>query len=416
MKKSRVIPLLFSLWPLFASAAGNISPTDKYAWSDTAGWTSFNATNGGVSVHDDHLEGFAWAENVGWIKLGSHAGGGYFTYANSSAGDWGVNLNGAALSGYGWSETAGWIRFDPSNGGVTLNPANGVFDGWAWSENLGWIHFKGSAPAYNVLLAPRQQVNSLLVEAANPLNIRATVHGSGVHLSGDGGASWTPAATQPGDRRLKASVASPLVPATMYTASHGSGLFKSVDSGLNWTACANTGLNPNGYSLIIGGNGTLYAATKGGIFASADCAAWSAASTGLPNNAGLYGQTVLTIDPAAPAILYAGIDGNGVYRSADSGNTWTAATIQPATTAIRALQIKPGNSATLFAATYGGGAFKSGDSGATWSACPTQPANLKLLSLAMDGGGKLYAGTEDGVFVSANDCGNWTAMNAGLPL
>lgn len=415
MKTPLIFWALISLFPAAAGAIGNISPSDKYAWSEAAGWSNFNPSNGGVGVYDDHLEGLVWAENVGWIKLGSHNGGGYFTYANSSAGDWGVNLNGAVLSGYGWSETAGWIRFDPSNGGVTLNPANGVFDGWAWSENLGWIHFKGNSPAYNVLLAPSQQVNSLLVEAANPLNIRATVEGSGIHLSGDGGASWTPAATQPGDRRLKASVVSPLVPAMMYAASHGSGLFKSTDSGLNWTACANTGLNPNVYSLTIGGSGTLYAATKGGIFASADCAAWSAASTGLPSNAGLYSRTALAIDPAAPAILYAGIDGNGVYRSANSGNTWTAATIQPATTAVRALQIKPGNSATLFAATYGGGAFKSSDSGATWSACPTQPANLNLLSLAMDGGGKLYAGTEGGVFVSANDCGGWTAMNTGLP-
>lgn len=124
--------------------------------------------------------------------------------------------------------------------------------------------------------------------------------------------------------------------------------------------------------------------------------------------------TAIVIDAAAPAKLYTGFDGAGVYRSGDGGATWTAADTQPANLRVKALAIKP-DGTRLFAATYGGGAFTSGDSGASWSACAGQPGSANLLSLALGADGKLYAGSEVGVFVSTDDCVSWTAMNTGLP-
>jgi hypothetical protein len=50
-------------------AAGNINTTDKWAWGTNVGWVNFSPTDGGVTVYDDHLEGYAWAENIGWIHL-----------------------------------------------------------------------------------------------------------------------------------------------------------------------------------------------------------------------------------------------------------------------------------------------------------------------------------------------------------
>ena len=126
----------------------------------------------------------------------------------------------------------------------------------------------------------------------------------------------------------------------------------------------------------------------------------------------------VVIDPAAPATLYAGIDGAGVYKSSNSGGLWTAAATQPGNRQVKALAIKPGDSTRLFAATYGGGVFKSSDSGVNWAACLNTNGGLtnqNLLSLAMDAPGKLYAGSEAGVFVSTDGCDNWTAMNNGMP-
>jgi hypothetical protein len=119
------------------------------------GWINFapNCTGcEGVAVYSDHLEGYAWGENIGRIRLGTHTGGGAHTYGNTSATDYGVNRNpDGALSGYAWGTNVGWINFNPTNGGVTIDPATGSFDGYAWGENIGWIHFKNADPAYNVV-------------------------------------------------------------------------------------------------------------------------------------------------------------------------------------------------------------------------------------------------------------------------
>ena len=144
----------------FAVELGQISGTDKYAWSETSGWLNFKPTNGGVTVHAQYLSGYAWAANVGWVKLGADGGG---PYANTDSTNWGVNRDAAgALSGYAWGENVGWINFDHDHdqGQVTIDPVSGDFDGYAWSANLGYIHFQNAESAY--------KVQSSAVVASNP--------------------------------------------------------------------------------------------------------------------------------------------------------------------------------------------------------------------------------------------------------
>lgn len=123
----------------------------------------------------------------------------------------------------------------------------------------------------------------------------------------------------------------------------------------------------------------------------------------------------IVVDPNVSTTLYAGLAGAGIYKSTNGGTSWTAATTQPSNTRIKAVVINKSDTAILYAATYGGGVFKSTNSGLDWTACGAQPANVKLKSLVMDGNGKLLAGTEAGVFLSADGCASWVAMNAGLP-
>jgi hypothetical protein len=82
-------------------------------------------------------------------------------YANDAANTYGVNNDGSGnLSGYAWGTNVGWINFNPSDGGVTIDPSTGSFDGYAWAENVGWIHFKGTAPAYNVVITSQDAVQT----------------------------------------------------------------------------------------------------------------------------------------------------------------------------------------------------------------------------------------------------------------
>jgi ligand-binding sensor domain-containing protein len=240
--------------------------------------------------------------------------------------------------------------------------------------------------------------------------------GEGIWKSADNGETWTAAAAQPADKHVRGLVIHPSTRSTLYAGTYGGGMYTSEDSGDAWSACANTGLtNPNAVSLAIDPSGILYAGTEGGIFTSADCSTWSAVNTGLTVDAATP-PVAIAIDPTTPATLYAGLDGAGVWKSADSGGSWSAATTQPTNNRIKALVIEPGDSTMLFAATYGGGVFTSADSGDNWAACAnTNLANQNVISLVSDASGKLYAGTEAGVFVSADGCATWTAMNSGLP-
>jgi len=145
---------LLTLLVVTATYAANIDITDKWAYGINTGWLNFAPTHGsGMTVYDDHIEGYAWGENIGWIRLGTHEGGGAHTYLNTAADNYGVNHDGnGVLSGYAWGTNVGWINLNPTHGGVTIDTATGSFDGYAWGENIGWIHFKNTTGnAYNVV-------------------------------------------------------------------------------------------------------------------------------------------------------------------------------------------------------------------------------------------------------------------------
>ena len=144
-----------------------IRPTNG-AWGTNIGWINFSPTHGGVTIYDDHLEGYTWADNIGWIRLGSYENGGTHTYTNDATDTYGVNNDGAGnLSGYAWGTNIGWINFNPTHGSVTIDQSTGEFDGYAWSENVGWISFKDGSGAnnYNVLFSTMLTVASGGVEA-----------------------------------------------------------------------------------------------------------------------------------------------------------------------------------------------------------------------------------------------------------
>ena len=129
--------------------AGNIHPTEKFAWSETTGWINFSP----IETHyaqfqDTFLTGYVWAENVGWIKLSAHEKG---PFENSDATNWGVNINADnTLSGFAWSENTGWISVASEHHQVTFDPVSGAFQGFAWGENVGYIHLYNADKAYGV--------------------------------------------------------------------------------------------------------------------------------------------------------------------------------------------------------------------------------------------------------------------------
>jgi photosystem II stability/assembly factor-like uncharacterized protein len=181
-------------------------------------------------------------------------------------------------------------------------------------------------------------------------------------------------------------VIDPQTTATLYAGTIG-GAFKSVDGGGHWSA-VNKGLpatsihalavDPSAPDTVFagadsqtksgevsapgdtpapkfGGSGGLYKSTDGGK-------TWRAIDTGMPS----LDVLDLALDPATPAILYAGTL-QGLLKSIDSGDTWNTVMLVADSISITALAIDPNTPATLYAGTPSG-AFKSTNSGKTWSA------------------------------------------------
>jgi len=167
-------------------AADDISNTDKYAWSENAGWVDFNATHSQVTVYDDHLEGYIWGEAVGWIRVGTYTVGDAHTYSNDAANTYGVNNDGSGnLSGYGWGENIGWVNFNSTHSQVTIDPTTGDFDGYAWSESVGWIHFQNAAPAYKVKrIIPDTTPDSFSFNAQNGVALSTLLTSNTITVSG----------------------------------------------------------------------------------------------------------------------------------------------------------------------------------------------------------------------------------------
>jgi len=83
-----------------------------------------------------------------------------------------------------------------------------------------------------------------------------------------------------------------------------------------------------------------------------------AAETNIWTQLPLYGGSVsiiLAIDPLTPTTLYVSTE-RGIFRSIDSGDTWTAVNTSLANQYVRSLEIDPKAPTTLYAGTSFGGA------------------------------------------------------------
>lgn len=145
----------------------------------------------------------------------------------------------------------------------------------------------------------------------------------GLHVSTDGGKSWTqPRMTGLGDTPFS-FVVDPSNPKRVFATTR-SGLHESSDSGNNWTLVPNTQAAPVvGLALLKDKNRTVmvgYRVFKSapGLYRSADNGkTWQPLGSGT-NGTILY----LATAPSNPQILYAVNENNAVFQSQDNGKTW----------------------------------------------------------------------------------------------
>jgi photosystem II stability/assembly factor-like uncharacterized protein len=120
--------------------------------------------------------------------------------------------------------------------------------------------------------------------------------------------------------------------------------------------------------------------------------------------------------PSDPRVVYAGLWGGGVFRSADGGVTWTAPGGRMAGQSVFSLAVDPENPALVYAGTADG-VWKTASGGAAWTAFPGRLPGVPVFHLAIDPSLRqtVYAGTQKGFFRSADGGRTWTPASQGLP-
>ncbi len=145
----------------------------------------------------------------------------------------------------------------------------------------------------------------------------------GVYRSTDSGATYTPTAPLPLDAARP--ITSLLVAAngTLYAGTDGDGLFQSTNNGDTWTLVINDVTMSNIECLHQDKNGILYAGTNYGVYRSTDeSKTWQEILNTGTGSSGVKSILVSTKDKK----IYAGVQGDGVYFSADNGESWTQIT------------------------------------------------------------------------------------------
>jgi hypothetical protein len=119
-------------------------------------------------------------------------------------------------------------------------------------------------------------------------------------------------------------------------------------------------------------------------------------------------------DPADPTVIYAATD-TGLFRSADSGDSWQPIPVTGADTNIAAIAVSPTDSQRLLAGSHAG-LFSSTDGGATWAKVRNPRSDVSTIMFPPGNGSLIAVGTlGKGLYVSIDGGLKFKPRKAHLP-
>jgi hypothetical protein len=160
--------------------------------------------------------------------------------------------------------------------------------------------------------------------------------GKGISRAELYGDTWQTESLLP-DQDVRCLAADPLNPAIIYAGTQGNGVLCSTDRGKRWQPAGLAGCMVKSLAVSPHEPGTLYAGTKpSAVFVSRDSGShwteleafqrirfrWLWRSPAEPPDWRAYVMG-LTISPADPNVLVAGIEFGALVRSSDGGRTWS---------------------------------------------------------------------------------------------
>lgn len=266
-------------------------------------------------------------------------------------------------------------------------------------------------PANSGFLASR--ILSLIADRSSPGVVHAGTESTGIFKSIDHGRSWQLLSSDLLLSNVNALAIDPKRPTIMFAGT--SGVSRSTDSGATWRSVGFFS-RTNAIEIDPVVTDVIYVGTDTGVSKSTNGGnSFAGASTGLPS---FTSVDALAIDPTSTMTLYAGVLGQGLFKSTDGAVSWTKKSSGMTDPDVEAIVIDPTQPATLYVATNGGGVFKSTNGGENWSEANSGlPSKLTLsLALSKDDPRTLYTGTSgSGVFQSTDAGGTWTQLGGTSP-
>ncbi len=298
---------------------------------------------------------------------------------------------------------------------VAVNPVNpsnvlvGTFEGGIfWSTNGG-----DSWASSNVGLLD-YRVWALAIDPQQPNTVYAGTQEEGIFRSTNGGGSWAQRSSGLGSMDIYSLVVDPTDSSRIYAGSHQGSSYRSENGGNSWTSLSGGlpghvvtwAINPETPSIIFAGvgwsDGALYRSTDDG-------SSWEALRySGMPQ---YFGAGSVVLDPENPSNVYAAGStlGGGIFRSRDGGDHWKNITgdIPPTQPHVHSLAINPADPLELLAGTRIAGVYKTTNSGDSWT-----PANrglaahtVQTISTVTNSPTVVYAGSNKGGILRSGDNG-----------
>ncbi|MEM7385315.1 MAG: hypothetical protein AAF514_10250, partial [Verrucomicrobiota bacterium] len=283
------------------------------------------------------------------------------------------------------------------------------------------------------------------VDPTNPQRVYAGTSGDGVYWSINGGSSWThgKGITSVAIDALGQDLNDSKI---LYAGSASSGVFRSTNSGATWKVF-NTGMDQNLQPRkFVSTKSGLYLVTNNGLWKNTG-QRWFRPDDGCRPEFGAddpFGRTLyylnltisaLAVDPSNENTLYVGHHslerGMGIRRSVDGGRCWDELPLNLPRligwARVNAIAIDPRNSNNIYATVEGFGVIKSSDFGETWElrdngirqaplqGNPGHHGNTIFGDIVIDNNNTLYV-TAGGtaLFRSTDGAETWTVANTGL--
>jgi hypothetical protein len=199
----------------------------------------------------------------------------------------------------------------------------------------------------------------------------------------------------------------------LYASTQNGGLRKSTNGGSTFSSIQPSGstgswvtpyvMNPSNSSIIYAGyNNGIYKSTNGG-------SSWT--------NTGGDGRSGMAHGVNNTNRVYAA-DGTAFRMSSDAAATWTIYTAPGSVTDI-AVDPTFSNRVFITVSGYNAGSkvYRSTDSGSTWTNLSSNLPNIPVNCIVYEAGSNdgIYIGTDIGVFYRDNDLGKWVPFMNGLP-